>query len=495
MPAKQSNYYEILGVLRDASQEEIKRAYFESAQKLHPDKNKAPGETEIFLDIQQAYEVLSNPGRRAKYDATLPPDDQVHSVVRHEINFSRPNLVKLNEPQLIYALLELEPRDQQTEKIAAPPLNVCLVLDRSTSMQGEKMDVVKSAAIQLLRSLRPQDIFSVVTFSDKAEVLIPSAYQSERNKQEAGIQMMQASGATEIFQGLEAGLREVRRGVDPSRVNHVILLTDGHTYGDEPACLQLAEEAAALNIGISGIGVGNEWNDIFLDALCGRTGGNSAYISKPQDIQKVLIEKFKALANVFADEVVLDFAPREGVDLKYAFRLQPEGGAIAVDTALRLGPILQDVALHVLFEFVIQPAALKNSTVEFLNGNLKISLSGRPLPTPPIRLRLTRDVQTEPATEPPPTKILRALSRLTLYRLQERARDEADNGNFDKATSHLKNLASHLLSQGEGQLARTALLAAENLQRERAWGEDGGKEIKYSTRALLFTDRIKEKAR
>src|SRR5687768_1214156 len=233
MPSKQPNYYEVLGVLRDASQEEIKRAYYESAQKLHPDKNKAPGETEIFLDIQQAYEVISNPKRRAKYDATLPPDEEVQSPFRYEINFSRRNLVKINEPQLVYALLEVEPQDRQADKIPAPPLNVCLVLDRSTSMQGEKMDVVKSAAIQLLRSLRPQDIFSVVIFSDKAEVLIPAAYQVERNKQEAGIQMMQASGATEIFQGLDAGLREVRRGVDPTRVNHVILLTDGHTYGDE----------------------------------------------------------------------------------------------------------------------------------------------------------------------------------------------------------------------------------------------------------------------
>ena len=54
MPSRQVDYYAILGVLRDASLEEIKRAYFEAAQRLHPDKNKAPGETELFLDIQQA---------------------------------------------------------------------------------------------------------------------------------------------------------------------------------------------------------------------------------------------------------------------------------------------------------------------------------------------------------------------------------------------------------------------------------------------------------
>ncbi len=80
MYPSQKDYYALLGVLRDASMEEIKRAYYEAAQRLHPDKNKLAGETEIFLEIQQAYEVLSNPKRRAQYDATLPKEDTPFSV-------------------------------------------------------------------------------------------------------------------------------------------------------------------------------------------------------------------------------------------------------------------------------------------------------------------------------------------------------------------------------------------------------------------------------
>ncbi len=486
MPAKPSNYYDSLGVLRDATLEEIKHAYFDAAQRLHPDKNKAPGETELFLEVQQAYEVLANPQRRAQYDATRPAEEQQPSVIQYQVYYSRPNLVRLNEPQLVYALLEAGPREE-SDKISAPPLNVSLVLDRSTSMQGKKLDVVKAAAIQLLRSLRAEDIFSVVAFSDKAEVIIPAAFQRDRNKMEARIQMMQPCGATEIFQGLEAGLGEVRRGLDPSRVNHIILLTDGQTYGDEQACLKLAAEAAAQSIGISGMGIGKEWNDIFLDALAGCTGGNSAYIAKPQDIQRILIEKFKALVSTYADEVLFDTMPQAGVTLNYAFRIQPEGGTVPVENLLKLGPILLDVPLAVLFEFVVQPSVLQKDTVTLLNGALKISINGRPQPVPPIWLRLSQEVKAEAASEPPPPKILSALSRLTLYRLQEKARVEANAGNFDSATRHLKNLAAHLLSQGEGGLARTALLEAESLERVHAYGADGAKEIKYRTRALLLS--------
>ncbi len=491
MSASKLDYYEILGVLRDATQEEIKRAYFEAAQLLHPDKNTAAGETELFLGAQQAYEVLSNPKRRSLYDATLPPEIKTNKIVKYEFSYSRPNLVKLGEPQLMYALLEVEALEA-ADKIPTPPLNVCLVLDRSTSMQGDKIDMVKSAAVQLIRSLRPQDVFSVVAFSDRAEVIIPAAINWDRSKQESSIHLMQPNGATEIYQGLKAGLKEVRRSLDPSRVNHIILLTDGHTYGDEQACLKLAEEAAHQNIGITGMGIGHEWNDIFLDALASRTGGSSAYISKPKDIQSILVDKFNALTSIFADDVVLEFKEQEHIKINYAFRLQPEGGALEMSNPMHLGPIMRDTALQVLLEVIVDPPMLENDIVIILDGTLKVSVTANPIPLPPIRLRLTRDVKLDPSDEPPPTHILSALSRLTLYRMQERARVSAESGEYSSAARHLQNLATHLLSQGERSLAKTALIEAENLERMHAWSATGNKDIKYSTRALLLGG-VKEK--
>jgi Ca-activated chloride channel homolog len=491
MPLNNPDYYAILGVFRDASQEEIKRAYFEAAQRLHPDKNVAAGETELFLEIQQAYEVLSNPKRRNLYDATLPPEISGNSVLKHEILFSRPNLVRLGESQLLYMLLEISPREQK-ESLPSPPLNICLVLDRSTSMQGEKMDMVKATAIQLLRSLRAEDVFSVVAFSDFAEVIIPAAFNADKKKQEGRIQMIYTSGATEIYNGLKAGLQEVRRTVDPSRVNHIILLTDGQTYGDEQDCLRLAEEAAAQNIGITGMGIGSEWNDIFLDALASKTGGSSSYISTPKDIQRLLVDKFNALISTYADDVILEFEEQELVKINYAFRLHPDASSIAVASQMHLGPILRETPLQVLFEFVVNPSALKADVLTLLSGSLKASITARPTPVPPIRLNLRREICTDPSSEPPPTRILNSLSRLTLYRMQERACAAADAGEFDSAARHLQNLATHLLSKGEHDLAKTALFEADNLERMHAWSASGNKDVKYSTRALLLGG-VKEK--
>ncbi len=486
------DYYALLGVTRGASQEELKRAYFNAAQKLHPDKNTAAGETELFLDVQQAYEVLSNPKRRMQYDATLPPEENPALPYTYKVLYSRPNLVRLNEPQMLYLILELE-TPAAARQSPSPPLNACLVLDRSTSMQGEKMDIVKATAIQVLRNLRPQDILSVVTFSDRAEVIIPASYHQDKVRLEAKIQMIQPSGATEIYQGLEAGVKEVMRSLDGKRINHIILLTDGRTYGDEQQCLGLASKLAQHGIGISGMGIGQEWNDIFLDVLSTRTGGSSAYIAQPQDIKRLLLEKFNALAQTYAEDVTLDTGFVEGVELTYAFRLQPEPSPIALgEDTLHLGAMLQETATQVIFEYMIHPKAVKSESLTVLDGTLKVAIASQIMPVPPFRMQLRRPITDTPETIPPPPQIIHALSRLMLYRMQERARQEAENGNIEGATRQLKTLASNLLTQGEHGLAETIVLEMENLQKQNALTIEGSKKIKYGTRSLFSTPSKKE---
>lgn len=66
--ATKRDYYEVLGVSRDASQDEIKKAYRSLAKKYHPDVSTDPNATEKFAEIQVAYDCLSNPEKKANYD-------------------------------------------------------------------------------------------------------------------------------------------------------------------------------------------------------------------------------------------------------------------------------------------------------------------------------------------------------------------------------------------------------------------------------------------
>ena len=274
--------YNLLGLSANATPEEIKSAYFAAARRFHPDSNPNPGATEEFKLVADAYSILSDPSQRSTYDAAVIQTGSGPLLAVHAL-YSRQPLPALAETQVLYALLDIQP--SILTELPDPPINLCLVVDRSTSMQGARLDQVKGAVSQVIDSLRESDTFSVVAFSDKAEVVVSAQRsQADRIHSKAKVSTINANGGTEILQGLLCGLTELHHHLSPAAVNHLLLLTDGRTYGDEDDCLMLAHLAASDGIAISGLGIGSEWNDRFLDELTGRTGGTAAYVSNNQEV-------------------------------------------------------------------------------------------------------------------------------------------------------------------------------------------------------------------
>ena len=357
------------------------------------------------------------------------------------------------------------------------------------------MDTVKATAIQVLRNLRPQDILSVVIFSDRAEVVIPAAYHLDRARLESRVQMIQTSGGTEIYQGLEAGAREIMRSLDPKRINHLILLTDGRTYGDEQQSLELAAKLAEQGVGISCMGIGSEWNDIFLDAISTRAGGSTNLIVEPRDINRLLLEKFDALIQTYAEDAALEFKPITGVELSRVFRIQPDPAPVPLNEGkIRLGPILQDTSTRVIFEYIIQPTEVQSGELTFMEASLKVAITSHPFPVPSLRLRLQMPVSDPSSPGAPPAEIQQALSRLMLYQMQEQAREELKKGNVEKAARHLERLATNLLTQGERSLAQTVMFEANSIKNNHSLSEEGSKRMKYGTRMLFLAPPKKELA-
>jgi len=334
--------------------------------------------------------------------------------------------------------------------------------------------------------MRPQDIFSVISFNDRAEVIVVASRQLNLHRAENKVQMLLASGGTEILRGLESALDEVRRYSGKGMVNHVILLTDGRTYGDEQACYNLAQQAAQDGIGISGLGIGSNWNDVFLDQLATLTGGNSMYVSHPQDIERLLNEKFSHLSHSFAENVLLHLEETPKAQINYAFRLQPEVGPLAIGAEMQVGPILHNTPLSVILEMQIFGAKSDGEVLDLLRGRVEIISALLPPPVPEITLKVVISAQRDTHTETPPQSLVQALSKLTLYRIQEKARAAVKQGEYAKAAQNLQRLATHLLGQGEQALAHTILLEVENIEKNQSFTESGEKQIKYGTRALLL---------
>lgn len=482
-----ANYYDLLDVPFDATPEEIRSSYRELARLLHPDTNPALESGERFLEIQKAYETLSEPGKRKNYNQTLPEAVTTLPISIQTLH-SRSFIKKIDEPQIFYTLLRIaqpgvDPAGQGT------PLNLCLVVDCSTSMQGELLDTVKATAIELIRQLKENDIISIVSFSDHAEVVVPASPNQDIHLLQASIRMLRASGGTEIYQGLEAGYREVIRYRSKKHANHIILITDGRTYGDEELCLNLAVQATAQDIGISSLGIGGKWNDRFLDHLSIKTGGSVMYVANARDVSTFLKQKVSGLGLSYAEHLEYDFQTNENVELRYAFRLQPDISPIEITNPLRLGSVPRNTTLEIILDFMINPNAIKQDEISLAVGRIYLDIPSRINPLASIRLDLRQPIRQGQDPIPPPQAIIQAMSALTLYRIQERARNDVQDGRYDEATRRLQNIATNLLSRGEKDLAHTVLNEASRIQLHQSFSEEGEKQIKYGTRALLLPPR------
>jgi Ca-activated chloride channel family protein len=146
----------------------------------------------------------------------------------------------------------------------------------------------------------------------------------------------------------------------------------------------------------------------------------------------------------------------------------------------------------VIFEYIIGPKAVKSDVLTFLEGSLKVLIASLPTPVPAFRMSLQRPVSDQPEEDPPPSEVVQALSRLMLYRMQDRARKEIEKGNVDTATRHLQTLAANLLSQGERSLAQTIMLEVDHIKQKNTLSAEGSKKINYGTRALFLAPSKKE---
>ncbi len=480
------DYYAILGVPRNATSEQLRRAFREAALRLHPDKNIAPGETELFLEVSKAYETLIDPDSRAAYDAelaALEADLAASSPFKCEILHSREALLRLDEPQVHYLILDIHGAEDLPE--VRPPINLGIVIDRSTSMKGQRLDQVRSAVLTILRDLQPEDTASIVAFSDKAEVVISPTQAKDLAAARARLSLLQADGGTEIARGLSLGLEQLHRSFSKEGVSHLVLLTDGRTYGDEDLCLQLAEQAMQSGITINCVGIGSDWSDRFLDDISSKTGGGVIFLNSPKAVTDLLHRIYEELSKVVVNRVRLDGSMGQQVDLRTAFKLHPEPMPLGDSFPMTLGNLPKDSSIRVLLEMVVHPIVGQDEVVltHLVVEGTPVAQKGEVHSLP---LDIIRRLTSEPDTNPPPEEIASALNLLALHRLQEKARHEAELGQVAQAARRLESLATQLLAAGEKDLAKAALNEAVQLAQSRRLSTEGEKTLKYGTRALLL---------
>ncbi|MGD9253239.1 MAG: VWA domain-containing protein [Holophagae bacterium] len=240
---------------------------------------------------------------------TTPAEAKGESV---DITLSHP-LIHAGAPNTVYLKVGLTVAGEIGYRA---PVNVAIVIDRSGSMQGEKLARAKEAAALAVERLRPDDIVSIIAYDDTVRTLLPATKVADRSAVLAAIESLRSGGSTALFAGVSMGAAEVRKFLAGERVNRIVLLSDGlaNVGPDSPA--ELGALGASLKkegISVSTIGLGLGYNEDLMARLAGFSDGNHTFVEHPRDLARIFDQEFGDAMSVTAQDVLVRIQCEPGI--------------------------------------------------------------------------------------------------------------------------------------------------------------------------------------
>ena len=273
------------------------------------------------------------------------------------------------------------------------PLNVSLVIDRSGSMEGEPLDYAKRACAYVVDLLEPDDILSVITFEEGADVIMPARRVVNKALVKDYVNRITTGNTTNLYEGLMTACQQVASVKTANTLNRVLLLTDGEpTAGtrDFASIVGQVAEQKSRGITVTALGFGPDYNEELMAGIARRSGGNYYYIARPELIPEVFRRELDTLMRITARNLRLRLSLGRGVSVRQVYGQQPTLGARSAEVTLI--DVEQSTGLSSLWELEVTPRP--SGTYRLAVGELFYddALSGR-------AEKLTADVLLEFTTD------------------------------------------------------------------------------------------------
>jgi Ca-activated chloride channel family protein len=371
------------------------------------------------------------------------------------------------------------------------PLNLCLILDHSGSMNGRPLETVKQAAHRIVDRLSPGDRLSIVVFDHKAKVLVPNQVIDNPADVKVEINKLRASGGTSIDEGMRLGIEELAKGKKDT-ISQAFLLTDGENeHGNNERCLKLSQLAASYNLTLSTLGFGNHWNQDVLEQIADAAGGSLSYIQQPEEAVSEFSRLFDRIQSVGLTNahLLLTLPPQVRLaELKPIAQVVPETVELAVQQtgeqySVRLGDLMIDVPRVVLANLYISQLPVGEQTIATLQVRYDDPVSGRVELLSEAVLALA-NVQSvyQPAIN---SQVQQHVLALAKYRQTQIAEAKLIQGDRAGAATMLQSAAKTALQMGDHNAATVLQDNATRLQEGEELSESDRKKTRIVSKTIL----------
>jgi Ca-activated chloride channel family protein len=372
------------------------------------------------------------------------------------------------------------------------PLHLALVIDRSGSMAGPKLETAKRCAVFLARKLRADDELSVITYDGQVHLVRGLAPVGEdRAAVEQAIMSIPPGGQTNLSGGWLKGteqLRAVPGGIGPKKV---LLLSDGFANQgivDAAELAAMAKVAADDGIGSTTIGFGDGFDEDLMTAMADAGGGSAYFAATVDEAASIFGQEFEDLVTLVAQNLSVEIRPTADVSVVEVLNDYPNVG-VPGGVQIQVGDAYGDERRRVVFSLhvprleVLGPVSVADVIVRYVAVGDEIA--AHELHVPVLVNLVSAD---EAAAVAPDAEVVEEIVVLKGARAQEQARALAQDGRFDEASSLLEERAKDLRRIAPASARAAELL--EQAEEMEGYGQTMGlgafdavqsKQMRYST--------------
>jgi Ca-activated chloride channel family protein len=407
---------------------------------------------------------------------------QAKSLLDHEI-------IATQKDQQLNLLIKLTaPQGQKEQK--RRPLNLGVVIDRSGSMQGEKLEYAKQAVKLLVSHLAENDLLSIVLFDTEVETLLEPSAVKDKDGIKSAVDQIVSGSSTNLSGGWLKGIELLERTKDEQRLNRLLILTDGQAnvgITGMPELVALGHNAAhKAGIVTTTLGFGEGFNEDLLTAIAKESRGRFYFIETPDAAPEVFREELEGLMTLVAQNVAITLTLAPPVALikqwtDYAGKAKDNRVTFSLGDAYAgeeknmlltlLVPSLKELGPCEIASVEVTYAEIADQTVT----NRRVTL--------PVTINVAKAAQAKASV--PNMEVLLQLGLQMASLARKQAVREADAGDADNARSSLKETCRQLESL---PIAADPMIQAEvKALREQAEGLDAA-QYASSTRKRMVSE-------